>query len=307
MPNIVRSPSNNTTRLLEILAPLAEKGIPLEQALVLASAPFPVAGQAWFSHDFGYPRYVPYPHLHEGTDIFADFGTPIVTSGGGTVLGVGINAIGGNSVWVAGDDGTGFYYTHLLGFVEGLHVGQRVASGTVIGYVGNSGNAAGTPPHVHFEIHPPILDRKARVIAGGVTTLVDGTGRTNTPPADPKPYLDEWLKQAEARAHTLVVELALRYATIAREVHFARKVQDLYQVEETQGSKELMWTSFFQPTVGALGVAQLAASDLALVSPGSIAQRSARTRLIEEVRLAVGAHDAKLSSFTGTRLLGAGL
>lgn len=304
VPNIIRSASNTTSRLLEILAPLADKGVPLEQALVLASAPFPVAGQAWFSHDWGYPRYVPYPHLHEGTDIFADFGTPIVASGGGTVLGMGVTPIGGFSIWVAGDDAAGLYYAHLLSFAEGLQVGQRVESGTVIGYVGNSGNAAGTPPHLHFEIHPATFGTKGKLIAGGVTTLVDGTGHTNTPAADPKPYLDEWLKQAEVRAQTLVAELGLRYAIIAREVYFARRVQSLYEVEETQPAENMMWLSFFQPTLGALGIAQHAAADLALGTPGSLAERSARDRMIAEVQLAVRAHDAKLSALTGSRLLG---
>ncbi|MGH2768314.1 MAG: M23 family metallopeptidase, partial [Actinomycetota bacterium] len=130
--------------------------------------PFPVAGLAHFSHDWKLPRWTPSPHLHEGTDIFAAEGTPIVASGPGKVAATARVPVGGISVWIVADDGNAFYYAHLRGFAKGLQRGQRVEVGTVIGYVGDTGNAEGGPPHLHFELHPPLKNRRREIVASGV-------------------------------------------------------------------------------------------------------------------------------------------
>ena len=57
-------------------------------------------------------------------------------------------------LWVAGDSGNGYYYAHLSAFAPGIHDGQRVRAGELVGFVGDTGNARGTSPHLHFEIHP---------------------------------------------------------------------------------------------------------------------------------------------------------
>lgn len=272
----------------------------MERALVLASAPFPVAGPAYYSHDYGFPRYVPLPHLHEGTDIFAEMGTPIVASVPGIVSGLGNNPVGGLSVWLAGDDGSGFYYTHMVAIAEGLAVGQRVDVGTVIGYVGNSGNAAGTPPHVHFEIHPPILDKKGRIIAGGSTTLPDGTGRSNTPAADPKPYLDAWLKAAEQQVAAFVVQFVERYAGVAREIHFARRVDDFYPADQLQRPGDSVWLSVVDPISGTMGLARQLTLDSRIGrSPVDFATRTAEEQRLAALRLAISSRRARLASITG--------
>ena len=67
---------------------------------------------------------------------------------------VGWNTIGGRRLWLAGDDGTEFYYAHLQGFAPAAVAGARVRAGDVLGFVGTSGDARGTPPHLHFEVHP---------------------------------------------------------------------------------------------------------------------------------------------------------
>ncbi len=76
LPQIRRSPARNTNVLFEHLQPAVAKGIPMETALLSVVSPFPIAGKTNFSHDWGFPRYTPTPHLHKGTDVFADFGTP---------------------------------------------------------------------------------------------------------------------------------------------------------------------------------------------------------------------------------------
>ncbi|MEX0790601.1 MAG: M23 family metallopeptidase, partial [Actinomycetota bacterium] len=154
LPKIRRSPARNTNVLLERLQPAVDRGVPIEAALLAVTSPFPVAGKANFSHDWGFPRYTPVPHLHEGTDVFAAFGTPIVSSEAGKVIQKGTAGAGGISVWLRGDSGMGYYYAHLQSWARDLEVGQRVEKGYVIGFVGDTGNAEGGTPHLHFEMHP---------------------------------------------------------------------------------------------------------------------------------------------------------
>lgn len=89
---------------------------------------------------------------HEGIDIFARKGTPVVSTTEGILLRQGENALGGNVVWVLGPAGHRHYYAHLDEFAD-LPAGQRIAAGTVLGYVGNTGNARTTPPHLHYGIY----------------------------------------------------------------------------------------------------------------------------------------------------------
>lgn len=89
---------------------------------------------------------------HEGIDIFAKRGTPVISSTEGVVLRVGTNRLGGQVVWVLGPGGQRHYYAHLDRYAD-IENGQRVRPGTVLGYVGTTGNAAGTPPHLHYGIY----------------------------------------------------------------------------------------------------------------------------------------------------------
>jgi LysM repeat protein len=107
----------------------------------------PVQGGATLMNDWGFPRSG--GRFHEGNDLFAPRGTPAVATVSGEVV-QKTGKIGGNQVKLFGDDGVAYYYTHLDAFGES----GRVAAGTVIGYVGTTGNAAGGTPHVHFEVHP---------------------------------------------------------------------------------------------------------------------------------------------------------
>jgi len=89
---------------------------------------------------------------HEGIDIFARRGTPVLSSTEGVVVRVGTNRLGGQVVWVLGPGGQRHYYAHLERYGD-VHAGMRVAPGKVLGYVGTTGNAAGTPPHLHYGIY----------------------------------------------------------------------------------------------------------------------------------------------------------
>jgi LysM repeat protein len=107
----------------------------------------PVRGSVTFMNDWGFPRSG--GRFHEGNDLFAARGTPAVAVVGGTAT-QKTGQIGGRQVTLLGDDGATYHYTHL----DGFGTAGRVGAGTVIGYIGTTGNAAGGTPHVHFEVHP---------------------------------------------------------------------------------------------------------------------------------------------------------
>ena len=107
----------------------------------------PVQGAVSFIDSWGYARSG--GRTHEGTDMMAATGTPTVAPVSGSVE-FGESSLGGLSWYVYGDDGNTYYGAHLSGYgADGY-----VTVGTVIGYVGSSGNASGGSPHLHFEVHP---------------------------------------------------------------------------------------------------------------------------------------------------------
>jgi len=114
---------------------------------------FPVYGKYTYSDDWGAPRQN--TGTHEGNDIFATAGTPAVAVCKGTLHRVGTNVVPGNRLWVKCDKGGDeFFYAHLSAFASGAHSGAEVDAGQVIAFVGSTGDAEQTPPHVHFEVHP---------------------------------------------------------------------------------------------------------------------------------------------------------
>ena len=117
-----------------------------------AQLPVPVTGvgsrqliDSWGSPRSGGRR-------HQGIDIFARRGTPVVSTTRGIVVTVGHSPLGGRIVRILGPAGQWHYYAHLEKFAK-IRSGDVVAAGTVIGYVGDSGNARGTPPHLHYGIY----------------------------------------------------------------------------------------------------------------------------------------------------------
>ena len=92
---------------------------------------------------------------HEGQDIFAPRGTPIFSATSGYIYKMGDNSLGGQTVSVISKGGRVYYYAHLDSYATGIEVGDRVTTRTVLGYVGTTGNAQGTPPHLHFGVYTP--------------------------------------------------------------------------------------------------------------------------------------------------------
>lgn len=121
----------------------------LVSAPVPAALPNPVPGAAltdtWGGARSGGRR-------HEGIDIFAKRNTPIRATTRGVVLRVGENALGGRTVMILGPGGQRHYYAHLERYPD-LERGDWVEAGDTVGYVGDSGNAKGTPPHLHYGIY----------------------------------------------------------------------------------------------------------------------------------------------------------
>lgn len=89
---------------------------------------------------------------HEGQDIFAPRGTPVYSATPGYIYRVGTSTLGGNVVWIIGAGGRRYYYAHLDAWAD-IEEGQAVTVDTVIGYIGNTGNARTTPPHLHFGVY----------------------------------------------------------------------------------------------------------------------------------------------------------
>ena len=114
---------------------------------------FPVTGHdsRQISSYFGVPRDAG-RRRHEGIDIFAPRGTPAIAASDGYISGVGTNNLGGNIVYVSDTRrNQTLYYAHLDS--QTVRQGQKVSVGDTVGFIGNTGNARTTSPHLHFGIY----------------------------------------------------------------------------------------------------------------------------------------------------------
>ena len=123
---------------------LMQQPLPVENSL-----PSPLPGQH-LTDTWGAARSE--GRSHEGIDIFAARNTPIQATTQGIVSRVGDDRLGGRVVFIVGPGGAGHYYAHLEDYAD-ISTNQWIEAGDTIGYVGNSGNAKGTPPHVHYGIY----------------------------------------------------------------------------------------------------------------------------------------------------------
>jgi murein DD-endopeptidase MepM/ murein hydrolase activator NlpD len=149
-----------TTAATQTAAPEPGMSLPVRQPplvtpkLTAGGYVFPVYGPSSFVDTFGAARSDVAGGWHHGDDIFAPLGAPVLAVAYGTVFSVGWNKIGGNRLWLRDGQGNLFYYAHLSAFTPLAVNGSLVNAGDVLGFVGNTGDAQGTPTHLHFEIHP---------------------------------------------------------------------------------------------------------------------------------------------------------
>lgn len=155
-PSATPSPTPTATPRAARRAPRARlkrrKAPAVAERLTAKRFAFPVyATDASVADDFGAARQI---GAHQGNDVFAAFGAPVLAVTDGELSKVGTLPISGNRLWLTSDAGDEFFYAHLSAFSPAAVDGRRVKAGQVIGFTGNTGDAEPTPPHVHFEIHP---------------------------------------------------------------------------------------------------------------------------------------------------------
>jgi murein DD-endopeptidase MepM/ murein hydrolase activator NlpD len=117
---------------------------------------FPVNGGASYVDTYGANRSDIYDGWHHGDDLFAPLGTPIVAVATGKLSLVGWNRVGGWRLWLTDGKGNSFYYAHLAGYSRWVLDHPNVKAGQVVGFLGRTGDAFTTTPHLHFEIHPQL-------------------------------------------------------------------------------------------------------------------------------------------------------
>ena len=177
-----RSAPEPTTQSDRGSAPLLQRPIGLQPKLTGGGYVFPVYGPSNFIDTFGAFRGDVAGNWHHGDDIFASLGAPILACADGIVFSVGWNDVGGNRLWLRDEQGNEFYYAHLSAFTPLAKNGRIVKAGDVLGFVGNTGDAQGTPTHLHFEVHPFSL------------LFMGYDGAVN-----PTPYLNAWKHLQDVR------------------------------------------------------------------------------------------------------------
>ncbi|MDT7569843.1 MAG: hypothetical protein QOE05_17 [Actinomycetota bacterium] len=153
--DILARPPVRRTTAVKAAKPAAPRKVAPRAARKRVEAPVqiqgyacPVRGPHHFTDDWGDART---GHRHQGNDILAPYGTPVVAVISGAIK-TDYSSAGGISLYLRGSDGNEYFYAHNSRNVAAT--GQHVATGEVIAYVGNTGNARGGPSHVHFERHP---------------------------------------------------------------------------------------------------------------------------------------------------------
>ena len=218
------------------------------QAAIVGFGRFPVAGPTNFTDDWLNPRFTPVFHLHEGTDIFAPIGHAGARAGRRRRAPHRGRRRRHRRVR-AHAEGHDVYLAHLSGYSD-VKPGQTVKVGDIVGFVGNTGNAAGGAAHVHFEIHPK------------------GKG-----PVNPKPYLDQWIAQAMQAVPAVSPAVSSRRAQPSVPTVLTQAVSRRPISASSPPRAQLAWASSANPTGGALRIAEVEA---AVASDGSTGRSRAQ-------------------------------
>jgi murein DD-endopeptidase MepM/ murein hydrolase activator NlpD len=184
---VARLSGDNRLRGANLKSRATHEPLKVTPPLALRHYIFPVLAPAEYIDTYGAFRSDVPGNWHHGDDIFAPLGTPVVAVATGTINRVGWEHLGGWRLWVRDNAGDEFYYAHLSGYTPGDLRSNRVKAGQVIGFIGNTGDAFTTSPHLHFEIHPRSL----------LHLGYDGA-------VDPTSYLNHWTHVTRIRAPTPV-------------------------------------------------------------------------------------------------------
>jgi murein DD-endopeptidase MepM/ murein hydrolase activator NlpD len=231
-----RTPPNSTAALMQAVTALEDFGLTPQEAINVGFGHFPLAGLANWSDDWLMPRFTPSFHLHQGNDVFADGGTPIRAAYDGTVT-FSEEPVGGKDVYLRMPNGTYFFCAHASDYAQGISSGQSVKQGTIIGYVGNTGDAQGGATHCHFEMHPN----------GGAAV-------------DPKSTLDGWVNDALANLPNLVAAYQANAPKAVAAAGFIRRFdvgdEGMFSAPGRPPAGPLLWASSVNPAGGTLRLAQ---------------------------------------------------
>lgn len=251
-PDIVTPPASianripgayDTSKLVATAIRLRSLGMSQEEVVSKVFPPFIIAGKASWIDTWHAARYGPAPgqiRVHEGQDVFCDYGDPILAPEAGT-LSMDDGGLGGITARVHRADGKYWYMTHLSALNPAFRNGDPVQVGDVVGYCGNSGNAATTPPHVHFGFYAE----------GGVN------------PTNPMKHLVRWLREAESRvlgSSGVVAKATNKRQKQVPTLTAARRFGDAFAPDrsELRIAGESLWASGSSPASGAFGLAEAA-------------------------------------------------
>jgi murein DD-endopeptidase MepM/ murein hydrolase activator NlpD len=261
--SIARTAPGDNDALIQGAAALEAAGMADDDAVSAVFGRFPILGPSRWVDDWYYPRWTGTTfRYHLGLDMMAPYGTPVAAPADG-VTRIGSSELGGLTVSVIEADGTLWYLAHLSGIAEGIVTGDAVTLGQVVGYVGDSGNARGGAPHLHFAVHPN----------GGQ-------------PVPPKPIVDRWVADGAARVPELLGSPAVAPRTAAAvATDLTRGLAAGANSADSSAPvgparSELLWATGANPAGGGVRLAEAAA---AAVNEGvDWNQRAAQQRALDE-------------------------
>lgn len=234
--------SFNTGKLVAVAARLRALGMSESEVVRRVYPPFIIAGESSWIDTWGAPRYGPAPgqvRTHEGQDVFCNYGDPILAPVDGWVD-FSDGGLGGITARVHDPSTNRYWYmTHLSDLnTEEFANGDDVKAGDVVGYCGNSGNAATTPPHVHFGWYAE----------GG------------SDPQNPMKSLIGWLREAERRVLGVVTKTTQKRVKNQPTLTAARRFGDAFapDLSELRIESSSLWASGSDPASGAFALAESA-------------------------------------------------